>query len=93
MELTLIAFLDTLFTDVLGTPVIRCVFAFFEPLCFTLIDASDVADHVRARLTQRILAEQTRLDVDAGEAITLCCEARHLFISQAGANRQTFKGL
>jgi hypothetical protein len=41
----------------------------------------------------RILAEQPRLDLDAGEAVALGDEARHLLVGQAGADRQRLEVL
>jgi hypothetical protein len=63
------------------------VLVVLDVLGFLLVDAADVADHVRGHLAQRILAEQARLHLDAGEAEALGREARDLVVGQAGADR------
>ncbi|MNM80605.1 hypothetical protein D3C81_925770 [compost metagenome] len=62
-----------------------------DPLLVALRDAAQVADHVRGRLAQRVLAEQPRAHVHAGEAEALRGEARHFRIGQLAADRQAFK--
>ena len=62
-------------------------------LLLGLVDAADVADQVAAGLAQRVVAEQPRLDVDAGEAEALRREARHLLVAELGADRQRLEAL
>ena len=93
VQLTLVAFFQAFLADVFGASVVGSVLAFFEPLGLFLVDAAYVANHVGCGLAQRVLAEQTSLDINAGEAIALRGKARDFFISEAGANRQALEGL
>ena len=58
-----------------------------------VVDAADVAEHVRSEAPSGILAEQSRLDLDAGKAVAVGDEARHLLVGQAGADRQRLEVL
>ena len=55
------------------------------------VDAADVADDVRGDLAVRILAEEPRLDLDAGEAVAVHREARDFLVGQTRAQRQAFE--
>ena len=65
----------------------------FYALQVAVVDAAHVAGHVRDQRVQGILAEQARLDVDAGEAVAVHREPRHLFVGQARADRQAVRAL
>ena len=56
-----------------------------------VVDAADVADDVRGDFAERILAEQPRLDLDAGKAIAIDGEARDLVVGQPRAQRQALE--
>ena len=51
----------------------------------------DIADHVRRRRPERILAEQARAHFDARKAIALRGEARDFLVGQARADRQALE--
>ena len=64
-----------------------------ELLDLALVDAADVADHVREELALRVLAEQPRVDLDAGEAVAVGGEARDLLVGEPRADRQAVDAL
>ena len=84
----LVALLQPGLADVVGAAVVGVDAQLLEPLLVALVDAADVADHVRGELAVRVLAEQARLDVDAGEAVAVGGEPRHLLVGEARADRQ-----
>ena len=55
--------------------------------------ASDVADHVRSDLTERIVAEQARAQFDTREPEAIGGEARDVLVGQAGADRNRVEAL
>ena len=91
----LVALLQAELADVLGAPVVGLVVVVpvLHRLLLGLVDAADVAQQVAADLAQRVVAEQPRLDVDAGEAEALRREARHLLVAELGADRQRLEAL
>ena len=91
----LVALLDAELADVVGAAVVglRPLRPVLDRLLLGLVDAPDVAEHVAADLAQRIVAEQPRLDLDAGEAEALGGEARHLLVGELGADRQRVEAL
>src|SRR6185437_582845 len=76
-----------------GALVVRRIVPRRDPLVVLVVDAADVADHMRRDLTERILAEEPRLDVDAWKAIAIDREARDLLVGQLGADRQALEVL
>jgi hypothetical protein len=48
---------------------------------------------MRRDRAERVLAEQARLDLDAGETVAVGGEAGDLLVAQAGADRQAFERL
>ena len=58
-----------------------------------VVDAADVADRVRGDLAVRVLAEEPRLDLDAGKAVAVDGEARDLLVGQPRAQRQALEVL
>ena len=46
---------------------------------------------MRSGLSQRVLAKQTRLNINTRKAVALRCEARYLFIRETGADWQALK--
>ncbi|MNL21489.1 hypothetical protein D3C87_1427820 [compost metagenome] len=90
MQRLFVALLDADLADVVGAPVVGALV--FLPVVhrglLALVDAADVADHVRAHLAVRVGAKQPRPDFHAGKAVALRREARHLFVAQAGADGQ-----
>src|SRR5688572_2650039 len=91
--MALVTLLETGFPDVVGAPVIGEYAFFFELLELALVDAADMADHVREEIALRILAEQSRLHVDAREAVAIDGEARDLFVGEPRADRQAVEAL
>ena len=77
--------------DVVGAAVVGRLVGILDALFFLLVDAADVAHHVRAGLAHRVGAKQPRLDLDARKAVALGGKARHLFVGQAHADRQRFE--
>ena len=90
MQLSLKTLLHTQLADVVGATVVGLliIWPVFHRFFFSLIDAPDVADDVAGQLTIGVGAKQARLDLHAGKAITLGGELGHLFVRQAGADRQ-----
>ncbi|EDT37309.1 hypothetical protein BamMEX5DRAFT_6912 [Burkholderia ambifaria MEX-5] len=92
MQLGFVALLDADLADVVGALVVvrvatRIVMFLvavvvvahrIDAILVALRDPADVADHVRGGHAERILAEQPRAHVDAGEAEALRGEARDL---------------
>ena len=96
VQLALVALLDAELADVLGAAVVGEVVVgpvVVHLLLLGLVDAADVADQVAADLAERIVAEQPRLDLDAGEAEALRGEARDLLVGEPGADRQRLEAL
>ncbi|VWD57205.1 hypothetical protein BCO19218_06837 [Burkholderia contaminans] len=107
MQLGLVALLDTDLADVVGALVVVRVAARIvvfliavvvvahrvDAILVALRDPADVADHVRGRRAERILPEQPRAHVDAGEAEALRGEARDFGVGEAGADRQALEVL
>jgi hypothetical protein len=90
VQLAFVALLGAELADVLRAPVVGLVL--FGPvgdeLGLALVDAPDVADHVAGHLAVGVLAQQARAHVNAGEAVALRGESRHLHVGQAGAQWQ-----
>ena len=93
VQLALVGKLDADLADVVGALVVGGLLPPGDALEVAVGDAPDVADHVRRDLAVRILAEQARLDVDAGEAIAVDGEARDLLVGQPRAQRQALEVL
>ena len=94
VQLALVALLEAGLADVVGALVVRGqALVVLDALHVLVVDAADVADHVRGELAVRVLAEQARLDVDAGEAVAVGGEARDLLVGEAGADRQAVGAL
>ncbi len=91
VQLALVALLDAFLAHVVGAVVVGGVVALFQRVGFLLVDAADVADHVRGHLAHRILAKQARLHFNAGKTEALRGEARHFVIGQARAQRDAGK--
>ena len=64
----------------LGTLVVGALLVLFDELQVGLVDAVDVADGMCADRAERILAEQARLDFDAGKTVAVGGETRHLIV-------------
>ena len=93
VQLRLVTFLDAFLADIAGAAIVGGVVGVLDLRRFALADAADVADHMRGHRAQRILAEQARLDVDAGKAEALRGEPGDLVVRQPGADRQAFEVL
>jgi hypothetical protein len=90
VQAAFVALLQAQLADVLGALVVALVgfVPVFHGLLLGQIDAADVAQQVAARLAQRVVAEQPRLDLDAREAEALRGETRHFLVGQPGADGQ-----
>ena len=74
----LVGALDAGLADVRRAGVVAAV----DALEIRRADAADVADRVRARLAERIVARQRFLDVDAGEQVPAHGERRRLLLGE-----------
>ena len=92
MQLLLETVLYAELADVVGAAVVALVLAVFNGFLFSLVDAADVAHHMTAEFAKRVISKQPGLDVNTRKAVALGGEARHLFISQSGAQRNRFEG-
>ncbi len=93
VQFALVTLLDAEFADVVGAAVIGLVLGFLEILFFGTVDAADIADQVAADLAERVVAEQTSLDLDRRKAEPLRGETCHLLVTELGADRQRLETL
>jgi hypothetical protein len=93
VQVALVALLEAGLADVVGAPVVGGVVALLDALEVAVVDAADVADHVGGEAAHRIVAEQARLQLDAGKAVALGDEAGHLFVGEPVADRQGLEAL
>ncbi len=91
MQLIFVLLFQSGLANVVGAFIVCRLFVFLDDLQVALVDSIDIADGVRGDRTQRILAEQTRLDLDTGKEITVGCKASDFLLTQARANRQAFE--
>ncbi len=78
VQRALVRALDAALADVRRRGVVAAV----DPLEILEADAADVADRVRARLAERIVARERLLDVDAREAMAAHGERRGLLLGE-----------
>ena len=88
MQLEFVVLLQPRLAEMLGAAIVRVLFCFLDLFQVAIVDAAYVAEHVRGKGPARVLTEQARLDVDAGEAVAVGDEFGHLLVRQAGADRQ-----
>ena len=97
VQLALVALLHPDLADVLGAVVdARIAPRLGEPLdAFDVArgDATDVSDHVRRDIAERIVAEQPGAQFDAWEAEAVRGKARDILVRQAGADRYRVEAL
>ena len=93
MQFALVRQLDADLADVVGALVVGGCVPLGDALDVVVVDAADVADDVRGDFAERILAEQPRLDLDAGKAVAIDGEAGDLLVRQARAQRQRLEVL
>ena len=93
VQLAFVGQLDPDLADVVGALVVRRLLPAGDALDIAIVDAAYVAQHMRRHVAERILAEQARLDVDAGETVAVDREARHFLVGQPGTQRQAFEVL
>ena len=93
VQLALVRELDADFADVIGAFVIGRLFPVFDALDVAIVDAADVADDVRGHFAERIMAEQSRLDFDPGEAVAVNREARDFLVGEPRAQREALEVL
>src|SRR5207248_2306318 len=91
MELGLVGGLDAGLADVIGAAVIRADAVFLELRLVLRVDAPEIAEHMRADVAERILAEEARLDLHALEAVAVGGELRHFLVGQPVAQRQVLR--
>ena len=80
VQLLLKALLNAQLADVVGTPVVAAVVAFFNAFFFCRVNAPDIADHVAAEIAVGVAAEQPCLDVYTRKAKALRCKTRDFLI-------------
>src|SRR6185295_13714953 len=85
--------LDADLADVIGALVVGAFAPFLDARDVAVVDAPDVADHVRRELRIRVLAEEPRLDLHAREAVAIDGEARDFVVGKARAYRQALEAL
>ncbi len=78
MQLLFIEALDTGLADEVGARIVALV----EGLELGLIDAPHIPQGMRQRLGFRVVAQQLRLDLDAGQAIAIDGQTRDLLLTQ-----------
>ena len=66
---------------------------FGDALDVVVVDAADVAHDVRGDLAVGVLAEEARLDLDAGKAVAIDGKARDFLVGKARAQRQALEVL
>ena len=93
MQLALVGKLEPDLADVIRALVVRGFVPFVDALDVAVVDPADVADDVRRDLAERILTEQSRLDLHARKAVAVDGEARHLLVGQARAQGQALEVL
>ena len=93
VQIALVVLLEPGLADVVGAAVVGGEALGLELLDLALVDAADVAHHVREQLALRVLAEQPRVDLHAGEAVADRREARDLLVGEARAHRQAADAL
>ena len=93
VQRALVALLEAHFSDVIGTAIVGKFAIFVEPVEFFLINASDVADHVRKQFALGVLTEQARLDLNPRKAIAMHREARNFLVRKARAYGQALEAL
>ena len=93
VQFVLVALFQPGLADVIRALVIGAKAFVVDAVGVALVDAADVADHVRGDLVHRVLAEQARLDVDAGKAVTVDGEFGHLLVGEARADRHAVGSL
>ena len=93
VQLALVARLDAVLADEVAAFVVAPHAVRFEPFEILVADSADVSEDVRGDLAHRILAEEARLDLHAGEAVGVGGKPRDLFVAQARPDRQAFGSL
>ena len=93
VQFALVRQFDADLADVVGALVVRGCLPARDAFDILVVDAADVAHDVRGHLAVRILPEQPRLDVHAGEAIAVHREARDLLVGEPRAQRQALEVL
>ena len=91
VQLRLETLFDAEFAYVLGAPVIGLLLGLVKLLLFGRVDAPDITNDMAGQLAVRVVAEQSRLDFDAGEAKTLRSKLGHLLVAEPGAQWQRLK--
>ena len=80
MQFLLVALLDADFAHVLRALVVGFEATQLDLLHVFFADAADEADNVGGKFAKRILAEQTRLDINSHKAPAVCRETRHFLV-------------
>src|SRR5262249_39845593 len=85
----LVALLETRLAHVVGAAVIGKQTVCVQLIELALIDAADMAHHVREQLALRVLPEQARVDFDAGKPVAVGRKARDLLVGEPRADGKT----
>src|SRR4030095_14246938 len=93
MQLTLVALLDADLADVVGASIDGKLITFLELLQIAFVDAANVAYDVGKELGVRVLAKQTRVDIDPGKAVAIRRKAGDFLLGKSGAYRQALEVL
>ena len=91
MQIFFVALFEADLADVFGATVVGIVAVRFKLLKLALVDAADVAHHMRKKFALRVLTEQAGVDIDTRKAIAVGGETRDFLVGEAVADRQTFE--
>ena len=80
MQVAFVGELDADFADVVGALVVGGFVPGVDALDILVVDATDVAGHVRGDLAERILAEQARFDLNTRKTVAIDRKSRDLFV-------------
>ncbi len=93
MQFTFVRKLDPDLADVVGALVVRGLAPLVDAREIAVVDAPDIADHVRCELAVGVLPEEPGLDLDARKTVAIHREARHLVVGEARAQRKALEAL
>ena len=71
MQFALIRQFDADLADVIGAFVVRDLVPIGDPFDILVVDAADIADHVRRDIGEWVLAKEACLDLHAGKAVAM----------------------
>ena len=91
MQEFFITLFETGLADVVAAAIVGQPVFILQLFDFALVDAADMADHMREHFALRVLAEQPRFGFDAGKTVTVRGESGDFLVRQPGTDGQTFE--